>query len=108
MSYAYEPITTYFKPTIWSEDVSTSVDPEDKAEEQLKSSFGLIPTYDWKLFKESIEGKYILAYKIADLVELSAKCSKGESIKVIYLARHGHGKSPSYPFLVHESGIEPC
>jgi hypothetical protein len=25
MSYDYEPITTYFKPTIWSEDVSPSV-----------------------------------------------------------------------------------
>jgi len=25
MSYEYEPITTYFKPTVWSEDVSTSV-----------------------------------------------------------------------------------
>ena len=58
MSYEYEPITTYFKPTIWSEDVSTSVDPEEKAEEQIKDQFGLVSNYDWKSFKESIEGKY--------------------------------------------------
>lgn len=51
-------------------------------------------SHDWKSFKESIEGSCILPCP-ADVVELSAKCSKGECIKVIYLARHGHGKCPS-------------
>jgi hypothetical protein len=53
-----------------------------------------VSSHDWKSFKESIEGWCILACP-ADVVELSAECTKGECIKVIYLARHGHGKCPS-------------
>jgi len=103
MAYEYEPITTYFKPTIWSEDVSTSVDPEEKAEEQIKGKFGLVSSHDWESFKESIDSPYIIACA-ADVVELSAKCTKEESIKVIYLARHGHGKYPSsFLHLSHKS-----
>jgi hypothetical protein len=53
---------------------------------------------------EIIQGVYrksVDSSVIADVVELSAQCSKGECIKVIYLARHGHGKpSLLYP-LVH-------
>ena len=33
----------------------------------------------------------------ADFSELSARCPAGENIKVLYLSRHGHGKS-SLPF----------
>jgi hypothetical protein len=67
---------------------------QERADSQIKGLFGLVSSHDWKSFKESIEGSCILACP-ADVVELSAKCSKGESIKVIYLAQHGHGESPS-------------
>jgi len=75
----------------------------NEAEGQIKGQFGLVSSCDWKSFKESIEGKYILAYVIAKVVDLSAKCSKGECIKVIYLARHGHGKSSSSLSIYHTS-----
>jgi hypothetical protein len=98
--YEYEPITTFLKPTTWSEDVSHSVSRGKKREKerssakaQIKGSFGLLSD-DWKSFKQSISGMYstVVIPNSSELMkDLSAECSPGEMIKVIFLARHGHG-----------------
>jgi hypothetical protein len=62
-------------------------------------------SHDLESFKESIEGSCILACP-ADVVELSAECTKGECIKVIYLARHGHGKCPSSSVHLHNISFD--
>jgi hypothetical protein len=58
MEYEYEPITTFFKPTNWSEDVSASFHGW-QADGQMKNQFGLVSKYDWESFKQSIKGESV-------------------------------------------------
>ncbi|WVQ81940.1 hypothetical protein IAT38_004067 [Cryptococcus sp. DSM 104549] len=66
MKYAYTHVDGFFSPSTWAEDV--------------KGAFGLCSaTGDWGVFEARIK-------------ELNAECPKGESIKVLYVARHGQGE----------------
>lgn len=93
MSYDYEAITTFFKPTIWSEDVSQFIAIlRRKLKNRSKANSvwyrGMIGNHSRSLLKVRLD----ILNTISDLADLSAECQTGEYIKVIYLARHGHGK----------------
>jgi len=59
--YDYEPITTLFKPTLWSDDVS-QIPPIRPwvigLKVQIQGPFGLV-SKDWEAFKSSIDGMSI-------------------------------------------------
>ncbi|RSH92601.1 hypothetical protein EHS25_008046 [Saitozyma podzolica] len=66
MKYSYTHLDDFFKLTTWDEDI--------------KGPFGLQPPPgDWASFKGRID-------------ELNASCPPGESVRVIYAARHGQAE----------------
>jgi hypothetical protein len=140
MKYEYEPITEFFKPTTWSEDVSTaqigycfiacfSLGELDllrdaqwyrfrKLMGQKNGPFGLV-SKNWESFKRSISGMsypslsapiFTRYRSLAEFqLELTSQCASGESIKVVYLGRHGHGQC--FLFIgssSHQPGVRPA
>jgi len=97
MPYDYELITTFFKPTIWSEDVSDVLAIlRRKLKNRSKANSVWYRVMIGNHSRSLLKVRLCIWNAIADVADLSAKCKSGECIKVIYLSRHGHGKCPTF------------
>ena len=94
MSYEYEPVTTFFRPTIWSEDVSISLRKWGmKLNSRSKADSVWYRVTIGTHSRIPLKVRLYIWNAIADVA--SAKCKSGECVKVIYLGRHGHGMCSS-------------